>query len=129
MTRRRCAVLALALLAVPAAAGEIRGTARVTDGDTLAIGAAHVRLHGIDAQLWVPDSEALRANLAQELNRARRYGGSVGLTLIRLDCAPVLRVRYGAFYTDHLLRRIGAFLGLSAPSSAPTPARLRSAAR
>jgi endonuclease YncB( thermonuclease family) len=43
------AALALVLLALPAAAGEIRGAARVTDGDTLAIGAAHVRLHGIDA--------------------------------------------------------------------------------
>jgi endonuclease YncB( thermonuclease family) len=45
------AVLAAALVLAGAAApaGEIRGAARAIDGDTLAIGATHVRLHGVDA--------------------------------------------------------------------------------
>jgi endonuclease YncB( thermonuclease family) len=41
-------VLLLAL-AVPATAAGIRGEAVVSDGDTLAIGAVRIRLHGIDA--------------------------------------------------------------------------------
>ncbi len=50
-TARRLAGLALAALlpALPAAAEEIEGAARIIDGDTLAIGAVHVRLSGIDA--------------------------------------------------------------------------------
>lgn len=49
--RARMLVLAVAVaLASPfASAAEIAGRARVLDGDTLAIGAVRVRLHGIDA--------------------------------------------------------------------------------
>jgi endonuclease YncB( thermonuclease family) len=44
------ALAALLVLASGAAlAGELRGPARVIDGDTLVIGAVHVRLHGVDA--------------------------------------------------------------------------------
>lgn len=42
------AAMALPLLA-GAAAADIIGPARVSDGDTLVIGAVHIRLHGIDA--------------------------------------------------------------------------------
>lgn len=51
--RGRARMLALAVIAVLASpfasAAEIAGRARVLDGDTLEIGAARVRLHGIDA--------------------------------------------------------------------------------
>lgn len=43
------AVCALALWALDVGAQELRGTARVIDGDTLAIGAARIRLFAIDA--------------------------------------------------------------------------------
>lgn len=48
-TGLRRAALALVLAALPAAADEVSGAARVIDGDTLAIGATKVRLLGIDA--------------------------------------------------------------------------------
>ncbi|NNE52394.1 MAG: thermonuclease family protein [Sulfitobacter sp.] len=41
--------LLLALCSVPVAAAEIEGRVRVIDGDTLEVGAARIRLHGIDA--------------------------------------------------------------------------------
>lgn len=41
--------ITLALVSYPAGAQEVRGAARVIDGDTLAIGATRVRLFGIDA--------------------------------------------------------------------------------
>ncbi|PTV97250.1 endonuclease YncB(thermonuclease family) [Rhodobacter aestuarii] len=42
-------VLIALLMAQPVAAEVVQGRARVIDGDTLAIGAVRVRLHGIDA--------------------------------------------------------------------------------
>ena len=36
-------------IALPATAGELTGSARIVDGDTIHIGKAKVRLHGIDA--------------------------------------------------------------------------------
>jgi GGDEF domain-containing protein len=68
------------------------------------------RLHGIDAALWVPDTAAVRETLGRELSRARRYGGAVAVSFITVDCAPDLREKYGNFYTDHLLRRVGSQL-------------------
>lgn len=65
------------------------------------------RLHGIDPLLWVPDGDFVREALTRELSRARRYGGPVGVALVRLRCAADLRARYGNFYTDHLLRKVG----------------------
>ncbi len=68
------------------------------------------RLRGIDSELWIAGEASLRESLATELSRARRYGGSVGLTLLRIDCEGDLRTKYGHFYTDHMLRRVGGFL-------------------
>lgn len=47
--RLLCAGLAVVLALAGPAAAEIRGTARVYDGDTLEIGLVRIRLHGIDA--------------------------------------------------------------------------------
>jgi endonuclease YncB( thermonuclease family) len=48
---RKSALAAILLLALfsQAHAGEISGRARVIDGDTIVIGATHIRLYGIDA--------------------------------------------------------------------------------
>jgi diguanylate cyclase (GGDEF)-like protein len=67
-------------------------------------------LHGIDPNLWIADETSLREALTHELSRARRYGGSVGVTLLSVDCADELRERYGGFYADQLLRKIGGRL-------------------
>ncbi|MBZ4022252.1 succinoglycan biosynthesis protein [Rhodobacter sp. TJ_12] len=42
-------VFLIMVMALPASAEMVQGPARVIDGDTLAIGAVRVRLHGIDA--------------------------------------------------------------------------------
>lgn len=51
MNRARgiCLILMAMAVALPAAAADIRGDAVVTDGDTLRIGSARIRLFGIDA--------------------------------------------------------------------------------
>ena len=51
MSIRASAICALAalILASPAAAADIIGTATVIDGDTIRIGATKIRLYGIDA--------------------------------------------------------------------------------
>lgn len=68
------------------------------------------RLHSVDQRLWVPDEQFLLAQLRREVNRARRYGREVGLALLRLENEDDVRARFGAFFTDHLLRRIGSQL-------------------
>jgi len=68
------------------------------------------RLHSVDQRLWVPDEHFLLAQLRREVNRARRYGREVGLALLRLENEDEVRARFGAFFTDHLLRRIGSQL-------------------
>jgi diguanylate cyclase (GGDEF)-like protein len=68
------------------------------------------RLHSVDAKLWVPDSHFLLQQFQREVNRARRYGREVGLALIRIDNEADVRERFGDFFTDHLLRRIGSQL-------------------
>lgn len=68
------------------------------------------RLHSVDPRLWVPDEQFLMAQLRREVNRARRYKRDVGLALLRLDNEEEIRARFGAFFTDHLLRRIGSQL-------------------
>jgi len=49
LRRLRAWLLPAALALAPPAAAEIRGSARVFDGDTLEIGLVRIRLHGIDA--------------------------------------------------------------------------------
>jgi diguanylate cyclase (GGDEF)-like protein len=68
------------------------------------------RLHSVDQRLWVPDEHFLLAQLRREVNRARRYDREVGLALLRLDNEADIRAGFGAFFTDHLLRRIGSQL-------------------
>ncbi|MEX0749519.1 MAG: diguanylate cyclase [Dehalococcoidia bacterium] len=68
------------------------------------------RLHSVDRRLWVPDEDFLLALLRREVTRARRYGREVGLAVLWLDNEPDIRQRFGDFFTDHLLRRIGGQL-------------------
>ena len=68
------------------------------------------RLHSVDAKLWVPDEDFLRAQLQRELTRARRYGRDLGIALLRLENESAVRARFGDFYTGHLMRRIGGQL-------------------
>ncbi len=75
------------------------------------------RLHSVDARLWVPDEQFLLAQLRREVNRARRYKRDVGLALLRLENEEEIRGRFGSFFTDHLLRRIGSQLVASVRDS------------
>lgn len=75
------------------------------------------RLHSFDPRLWVPDEFFLAAQFRREVNRARRYGREVGLVLLRLENEREILDRYGGFFTDHLLRRIGAQLTSSVRDS------------
>lgn len=68
------------------------------------------RLHSVDARLWVPDERFLISTLHREVTRARRYGREVGLALLRIENEPEIRARFGDFFTDHLMRRIGSQL-------------------
>jgi diguanylate cyclase (GGDEF)-like protein len=68
------------------------------------------RLHSVDRRLWVPDEDFLMAQLRREVLRARRYGREVGLAVLWLENEPDIRDRFGDFFTDHLLRRIGGQL-------------------
>jgi diguanylate cyclase (GGDEF)-like protein len=68
------------------------------------------RLHSVDRRLWVPDEDFLLAQLRREVTRARRYGREVGLAVLWLENEPDIRYRFGDFFTDHLLRRIGGQL-------------------
>lgn len=101
LTFRSLFVLALCAVVLGAGAGHaetLSGRARVIDGDTLAIGSAHVRLFGVDApehdqtcdrdgQVWGCGQAAARA-LADVVGRARlvcevqdrdRYGRAVSI--------------------------------------------------
>lgn len=81
--RVRCAVLGLLLLALalPAGAQTLFGVvSRVSDGDTLTVGEARIRLYGIDA----PES---RQECQDARGRAYRCGDSAEVFLARL--APV----------------------------------------
>jgi GGDEF domain-containing protein len=68
------------------------------------------RLHSVDPQLWVPDEDFLMAQLKREVTRARRYGREVGLAVLGLENQQDIRYRFGDFFADHLMRRIGGQL-------------------
>lgn len=68
------------------------------------------RLHSMDARLWVPDEDFLLMQLRREVARARRYGGELGLALLRFENEAEVRAKFGDFYTNHLMRRIGSQL-------------------
>ncbi len=68
------------------------------------------RLHSVDPTLWIPDDHFLLEQFQREVNRARRYGRELGLALLRVENEAEVRERFGDFFTDHLLRRIGSQL-------------------
>ncbi len=68
------------------------------------------RLHSVDSRLWVPDEDFLVAQLRREVARARRYGRDLGLALLRLENESEARAKFGDFYAQHLMRRIGGQL-------------------
>jgi diguanylate cyclase (GGDEF)-like protein len=68
------------------------------------------RLHSVDPHLWIPDEDFLRSQMQREVTRARRYGRELGIALLRLDNEAAVRAKFGDFYTQHLLRRIGGQL-------------------
>lgn len=68
------------------------------------------RLHSVDPRLWVPDETFLVMQLRREIARARRYGRQVGVALLRFANEKVVRDKFGDFYADHVLRRIGSQL-------------------
>ncbi len=68
------------------------------------------RLHSMDARLWVPDEDFLLTQLRREVARSRRYGRELGVALLRFESEADVRAKYGDFYTNHLVRRIGSQL-------------------
>ena len=68
------------------------------------------RLHAMDARLWVPDEDFLIAQLRREVARSRRYGREMGVALLRFESEADVRAKYGDFYTNHLMRRMGSQL-------------------
>jgi two-component system cell cycle response regulator len=68
------------------------------------------RLHSMDGRLWVPDEAFLLAQLTREVARSRRYGRELGVALLRFESEPEVRAKFGDFYTNHLMRRIGSQL-------------------
>jgi GGDEF domain-containing protein len=68
------------------------------------------RLHSMDARLWVPDEQFLLMQLRREIARSRRYGRELGLALLRFESEAEVRAKFGDFYTNHLMRRIGSQL-------------------
>ena len=68
------------------------------------------RLHSVDPRLWVPDENFLQAQLGREVARATRYNRELGVAVLRLENEQDVRKKFGDFYTDHLMRRIGGQL-------------------
>jgi GGDEF domain-containing protein len=68
------------------------------------------RLHSMDGRLWVPDEAFLLAQLSREVARSRRYARELGVALLRFESEGEVRAKYGDFYTNHLMRRIGSQL-------------------
>jgi len=66
------------------------------------------RLHSVDPVLWIPDQQFLLSSLRREVSRARRYERQLGLALLHVTDVEQIRDRYGKFFTDHLLRRVGS---------------------
>ncbi len=66
------------------------------------------RLHSVDPILWIPDEDFLIAQLKRDISRARRYGRELGVAVLRLENERDVRRRFGDFFTDHLMRRIGS---------------------
>lgn len=90
---RSCAALLVLLLATPSQA-EIRGTARVFDGDTLEIGMVRIRLHGIDAPEF--DQTCRRADGSEWACGRAAADRLAGLAeAADLSCVPLERDHFG----------------------------------
>lgn len=68
------------------------------------------RLHFMDGRLWVPDEIFLLAQFRREVARSRRYGHDAGIALLRFESETDVRAKFGDFYANHLMRRIGSQL-------------------
>jgi GGDEF domain-containing protein len=68
------------------------------------------RLHSVDPRLWVPDENFLLAQLGREIARAKRYSRELGVAVLRLENEADVRRKFGDFYSDHLMRRVGGHL-------------------
>lgn len=88
-----CALLAGIVLALPAAADDLRGVPVIIDGDTLDVAGTRIRLHGIDA----PESK----QQCQVAGNPWACGVDAKLSLINavqgreIECRGVKRDRYG----------------------------------
>ena len=90
---RICSIFVLGLWASVVGAETVSGVARVIDGDTLAFGARHVRLMGVDApemaQTCSRDGQAWACGVAARAALGRRLGLRVTI------CAGAADDRYG----------------------------------
>jgi diguanylate cyclase (GGDEF)-like protein len=64
----------------------------------------------IDAVRWVYDERRFSEQLAQEIRRAQRHGRPLSILLLRLQNLDQLRVRYGRFLAEQVLRRVAGRL-------------------
>ncbi|WP_133487918.1 thermonuclease family protein [Aliiroseovarius marinus] len=130
MTRLLLLIFALATLATAAQAAEIKGRARVIDGDTLWVGKIKIRLNGIDAPergkaRYRAATQALQKLVAGKivvchLNGDKTYDRYVGICYVgehdlaasviatgnALDCARYSGGRYRKFETKDARRYI-----------------------
>ena len=90
---RAAAFLSLVLVAAGAAGAGISGVASVTDGDTLRIGPARIRLHGIDAPESAQSCSAGGKTWACGEAATRALRGRIGRRPV--ECAERDRDRYG----------------------------------
>ena len=86
-------LLVLLCAVLPAAAETIAGEARVIDGDTLAIGAVHVRLFGVDAPEH--DQTCDRDGRTWDCGRDATRALTALVGKVRLVCEVQDRDRYG----------------------------------
>jgi diguanylate cyclase (GGDEF)-like protein len=62
----------------------------------------------LDAVRWVYDEQRFNEQLTKEISRARRHQRALSVLLLRVENLAELRVRYGRFLSERLLRQIGA---------------------
>jgi diguanylate cyclase (GGDEF)-like protein len=62
----------------------------------------------LDAVRWVYDERRFNEQLNREISRARRHQRSLSVLLLRVQNFQDLRLRFGRFLAERLLRQIGA---------------------
>lgn len=68
------------------------------------------RLGELDAVRWVYDERRFQQQLASEIRRALRHDRPLSIMLLRLANQHALRLRFGRFLADRVLRQIGGRL-------------------